>query len=195
MYPKSLQDLIESFKNLPGVGQKTAERYALAMLDRDEAVVELFAQSLLDVKHNIKPCKVCGNYTENELCSICENVERNHKLVCVVESSKDVIAMEKTNEYNGVYHVLNGLISPTKGIMPDDINISSLMDRIDDIEEVIIATNPTLEGETTAMYLANLIKNKNVKVTRIAYGLQMGSHVDYVDELTLIRALEGRKEI
>ena len=195
MYPKSIEKLIESFKMLPGVGNKSAERYALLMLEKSDEEITAFANALLNAKQNVKPCKICGNYTENDVCDICNDRTRDTQTICVVQSAKDVIAMEKTKEYHGMYHVLNGLISSVKGIMPQDLNLDTLYNRLDNVKEVIIATSPTLEGETTAMYLANVLKNRNLKVTRIAHGLQMGSHVDYVDELSLIKAMENRKEL
>lgn len=195
MYPKSLETLIESFKMLPGVGTKSAQRYAMLMLEKSDEEIQMFAQALLDAKNNIKPCKICGNYTEGDICDICNDDSRDKQVICVVQSFKDVIAMEKTQEYHGQYHVLNGLISSVKGIMPQDLNIDGLLKRLDGVKEVIIATSPTLEGETTAMYLSNVLKDKNVMVTRIAHGLQMGSHVDYVDELSLIKAMENRKQM
>lgn len=195
MYPKSIEKLIESFKMLPGVGNKSAERYALLMLEKSDEEITNFANALLNAKQNVKPCKICGNYTENDVCDICNDRTRDTQTICVVQSAKDVIAMEKTKEYHGMYHVLNGLISSVKGIMPQDLNLDTLYNRLDNVKEVIIATSPTLEGETTAMYLANVLKNRNLKVTRIAHGLQMGSHVDYVDELSLIKAMENRKEL
>lgn len=195
MYPKSLEALIESFKMLPGVGTKSAQRYAMLMLEKSDEEIQMFAQALLDAKNNIKPCKICGNYTEGDICDICNDDSRDKQVICVVQSFKDVIAMEKTQEYHGQYHVLNGLISSVKGIMPQDLNIDGLLKRLDGVKEVIIATSPTLEGETTAMYLSNVLKDKNVMVTRIAHGLQMGSHVDYVDELSLIKAMENRKQM
>lgn len=196
MYPTSLEKLIESFRLLPGVGAKSAERYALCMMDASEEDVEAFAKALLDIKAKLKICPVCGNLTEEEKCSICSDDSRDHSTICVVQSIKDVVAMEKTNEYKGVYHVLQGLISTTKGILPDDLNIQSLIDRVDEnTKEVILATNATMEGETTALYLDKVLSKKGVLVTRIAYGLPMGGHLDYADELTLIKAFEGRKKL
>ena len=196
MYPKSLEKLIESFRLLPGVGAKSAERYALCMLDKSQEDIEEFARALLDIKANIKICPVCGNLTEEECCSICSDSSRDHHTICVVQSMKDVIAMEKTNEYKGVYHVLQGLISTSKGVLPEDLNIKSLLERInDETKEVILATNATIEGETTALYLDKVLSGKGVLVTRIAYGLPMGGHLDYADELTLIKAIEGRKQL
>ncbi|MBQ4342745.1 MAG: recombination protein RecR [Erysipelotrichaceae bacterium] len=196
MIPASLEKLVESFRLLPGVGAKSAERYALSMLDASLEDVEEFAKALLDVKTKIKTCPVCGNLTEEDKCSICSDSSRDHHTICVVQSMKDIIAMEKTNEYKGVYHVLQGLISTTKGILPEDLNIKSLLERLnDETKEIILATNATMEGETTALYLDKILSGKGVLVTRIAYGLPMGGHLDYADELTLIKAIEGRKKI
>lgn len=196
MYPKSLERLIESFQMLPGVGAKTAERYAFTMLDCPIEQVNFMVQALQAVKQEIKFCSVCGNISDGDECSICKDQKRNRQLICVVQSPKDVVAMEKTQEFSGVYHILNGLISTSKGIMPDDLNMKSLVDRISpEVEEVVIATNATIEGETTALYLDKLLSGKGVLVTRIAHGLPMGGHLDYADELTLIKALEGRKKL
>lgn len=196
MYPKSLENLIENFKMLPGVGAKTAERYALLMLEKSESEIQEFAQSLIDCKTKIKTCDICGNIAEDEHCSICQDHSRNTRIICVVQSAKDIIAMEKTREYRGVYHVLQGVISPRKGVLPEDLTISKLMERIDQgVDEVILATNLTLEGETTALYIAKLLEDRNIYTTRIAHGLPMGGHLDYADELTLIKALEGRKSM
>lgn len=195
MYPKSLQELIERFRDLPGVGEKSAERYALSILDRKEEDVEAFANALVQVKKNLHYCKVCGNLTEEETCEICNNQNRNQDVIFVVQSPKDIIAMEKTNEYQGVYHVLNGLISTTKGIMPEDLNIDSLLLRAKHAKEIILATNTTMDGEMTAMYLNKLIKEDcpDVLVTRIAHGLPSGGMLDYADEMTLAHALSDRK--
>lgn len=196
MYPSSLEKLIEAFRLLPGVGAKSAERYALCMIDASEEDVESFAKALIDIKTKLKTCPVCGNLTEEDKCSICADESRDHSTICVVQSIKDIAAMEKTNEYRGVYHVLQGLISTTKGILPEDLNIQSLLDRVsEDTKEVILATNATMEGETTALYLDKVLSRKGVLVTRIAYGLPMGGHLDYADELTLIKAIEGRKKL
>ena len=196
MYPTSLEKLIEAFRLLPGVGAKSAERYALCMIDASEEDVESFAKALIDIKTKLKTCPVCGNLTEEDKCSICADESRDHSTICVVQSIKDIAAMEKTNEYRGVYHVLQGLISTTKGILPEDLNIQSLLDRVsEDTKEVILATNATMEGETTALYLDKVLSRKGVLVTRIAYGLPMGGHLDYADELTLIKAIEGRKKL
>lgn len=196
MYPKKFAALVEQFQRLPGVGAKTAERYAFDVLEWEKEDIERMITCLVDMKEHIHTCEICGNLSENSKCIICEDKERDHNIICVVQTPRDVIAMEKTNEYNGVYHVLNGVISTSKGILPEDINIQSLMNRMNEnTKEVIIATNPTVEGETTALYLAKLLEKYPVAVTRIAHGLPMGGHLDYADELTLIKALEGRKKM
>ncbi len=197
MYPKSLQNLIDSFRMLPGVGEKTAERYALLITEADQSDVELFATSLLDVKNKLHHCNICGNLSEEEKCPICLDSTRDDKQIFVVQSAKDVMAMERTNEYHGVYHVLNGLISPTKGIMPEDLNIESLIERAKEAKEIIIATSATLDGETTSLYLSKLLADKypDLLVTRIAHGLPSGGLLDYADELTLTHALENRRKV
>jgi len=195
MYPKSLQQLIEKFRLLPGVGEKTAERYALTIMNLEKDEVEQFSNALMDVKNKIHTCSCCGNLTENEVCDICADPSRNKKIICVVQEAKDILAIERMREYRGVYHVLGGVISTNKGILPSDLNIQSLNDRIDETtEEVIIATNPTLEGETTALYLGKILKDKT-NVTRLAHGLPMGGHLDYTDELTLSKAMENRQKL
>jgi len=196
MYPKKFENLIECLRKLPGVGIKTAERYAFDMLEYSNEDINNFIQSLEDLKTSIHHCERCGNLSEDTLCEICKDERRNHHIICIVQHPKDVIAMEKTNEYHGVYHVLNGVISTSKGIMPDDINLMTLMDRLDEnTQEIIIATNPTVEGETTALYISKLLENKDVNVSRLAHGLPMGGHLDYADELTIIKAMEGRIKI
>jgi len=196
MYPKKFELLVHCFQQLPGVGAKSAERYAFDVLDWMPEQVDEFAACLHHIKESIHFCTICGNLAEEEHCLICEDTGRDQNTICVVQSPRDVIAMEKTQEYGGVYHVLNGVISTTKGILPDDINISSLLNRINEnTKEIIIATNPTVEGETTALYLAKLLEPYDITITRIAHGLPMGGHLDYADELTLIKALEGRKKM
>lgn len=196
MYPKKFEDLIAAFRRLPGVGIKTAERYAFTVLDWDQETLEEMIASLQAVRNGLDVCEVCGNLCEGSECEICSDHTRDHRIICVVQSPKDVIAMEKMNTYNGVYHVLNGVINTAKGIMPQDLNIDSLLRRIDEqTEEVILATNPTVEGETTALYLSKLLEDQHVNVTRIAHGLPMGGHLDYADELTLQKAFEGRKKM
>ncbi|MDD7679515.1 MAG: recombination mediator RecR [Stecheria intestinalis] len=197
MYPASLEKLIECFRKLPGVGAKTAERYALLISEMEESQVREFAEALIDVKEKLHHCSICGNISEGEECSICSDPDRNHKQIFVVQSPKDVIAMENTGEYHGVYHVLNGLISSTKGIMPEDLNLDLLVERAMHAEEVIIATNATMDGETTAMYLDRLLKQKcpGLLVTRIAHGLPAGGMLDYADEMTLSHALSDRRKM
>lgn len=197
MYPASLQKLIESFRMLPGVGEKTAERYALLISEADETDVREFAQAMLNVREKLTHCRICGNLTESEECEICRNNDRNHRQILVVQSAKDVIAIERTGEYRGVYHVLNGLISTSKGIMPDDLNIDTLVRRASDCDEIILATSATMDGETTAMYLDRLLKDSNpdLLVTRIAHGLPSGGMLDYADEITLMHALTDRRKM
>lgn len=194
MYPATLEKLIESFRKLPSVGQKTAERYAMAMLELPQEDVELFSNSLKDVKEKIKRCRTCGNLTENDVCDICKDSVRDSSTICVVQNPKDLIAIEKIGSFNGKYHVLHGAISPMKGILPENLNIESLLTRLDEnVKEVIIATNSTVEGDTTALYLTNIIKKyPNITITRLASGLPTGSNLDYADEMTLFRALQGR---
>ncbi len=197
MYPQSLQVLIERFRELPGVGEKTAERYALSVIDMDMETAEQFASAIEDVKKKLTYCKTCGNLTEEEECDICSDPERNHRQIFVVQSPKDVLAMEKTGEYHGVYHVLNGLISTSKGIMPEDLTIDLLVERAKNADEIILATNTTMDGETTAMYLDKLLQDQcpNVLVTRIAHGLPSGGMLDYADEMTLAHALSDRRRM
>jgi recombination protein RecR len=196
MYPKELERLIEELKKFPGVGNKTAERFAFELLDRPEDEVDSFIDSLIEAKNKLKPCSVCGNIANGKLCPICEDVHRDQRVICVVSYPKDIIAMEKTGQFHGQYHVLNGVISTFKGILPEDINVESLINRVNqDMDEVIIATNPTIEGETTALYIAKRLKENGIQVTRLASGLPMGGMLDYADEMTLIKAMEGRKKI
>ncbi len=196
MYPKILQKLIDSLRLLPGVGAKTAERYAFTILDMSEEESQEFISALVSSRTQITKCKTCGNLAEDDECLICKDKSRDHDFICVVQHPKDIIAMERIQDYNGVYHVLNGAIATSKGILPEDLNIKSLFNRVGpQTKEVIIATNPTLEGETTAMYLAKLLSEKDINVTRIAHGLPMGGHLDYADEMTLSKAMEGRQKI
>lgn len=196
-YPKTLNELIECFKKLPGIGEKTAERYALSALDLDEEIINLFSESLKNLKKNIKRCTICNNFAEGDLCEICKIQDRNKKIICVVESPKNVVLFEKLGVYNGVYHVLDGLISPLDGINPEDIKINKLLDRIDkeEIEEIIIAIKPGIEGETTSLYISKMLEEKNVKVTKIAHGVPLGIDMEYIDSLTLEQALEDRTSI
>jgi recombination protein RecR len=195
MYPASFQQLIDSFRKLPGVGARTAERFAFQLLNMPKDEVELFANSLKQAKSRLHSCRICGNISDEDLCEVCKDTHRDTSMICVVQDVKDVAAMERMREFKGVYHVLGGAISTIKGILPEDLRIESLIARIDNVKEVIIATNPTLEGETTALYLAKRLAGRVPLVTRLAHGLPMGGHVDYADELTLIKALEGRNKI
>lgn len=194
MYPKKFENLILAFQNLPGVGRKTAERYAFETLNWEQQKKEEFVNALQVLIDGVDTCKVCGNLSDGDICSICSDQNRDHTLLCVVQSPKDILAIESIQEYKGVYHVLNGVINTSKGILPEDINIDSLVDRInkDEINEVILAFDPTVEGETTSLYIEKLI-GKDVLVTRLAYGIPMGGHLDYTDSLTLLKAFQGRK--
>lgn len=189
--------LIEEFSKLPGVGRKTAQRLAFHVINMDKEDVEGLSAALLEVKNEIKYCSVCCNISDSEKCSICSNPNRDSSMVCVVEDARDVAAMERIKDYNGKYHVLNGLISPMDGIGPDMLNIKQLIARIStgEIKELIMATNPTVEGEATAMYISKLAKPFGVKVTRIAHGLPVGGDIEYADDVTISKALEGRREI
>lgn len=189
--------LSEQFAKLPGIGMKSAQRLAYHVMEMSDAEVKEFAQSILNAKKTVHTCKVCQNFTENELCTFCADQRRDHGTICVVETPKDISAFERTKEYKGVYHVLHGLISPIDGITPDKIRIKELLSRISDgnVNEVIMATNPTVEGEATAMYISKLLKPFGVKVTRLAFGLPIGGMLEYADEVTLYKALENRSEI
>lgn len=193
MYPKTFDDLIYEFQKLPGVGAKTAERYAFTVLDwTDEEISEL-SDTLKNLKKKVKKCTRCGNLTEGDLCQFCENQNRNQNVICVVQNPKDISAIEAMQEYQGVYHVLDGLINTQKGILPDQLNIASLLDRVNEnTEEVILALDPTIEGETTSLYISKLLEGK-CKVSRLAHGIPVGSHLDYTDSMTLLKAFEGRK--
>lgn len=195
-YPQSVARLIEEFSKLPGIGPKTAQRLAFHVLNMDMNDVEKLSKAIIDAKKNIKYCSVCGNLTDVDPCITCRNTSRDKDIICVVEEPRDVVAMEKTREYKGLYHVLHGAISPLGGIGPDDIRIKELLGRVTpETREIIIATNPNVEGEATAMYIARLLKPLGVKVTRIAHGIPVGGDLEYADEVTLSKALEGRREI
>ncbi|MDD8049140.1 MAG: recombination mediator RecR [Thomasclavelia sp.] len=194
-YPKAFEDLVNCFKRLPGIGAKSAERLAYYCLGEDEDYLQEFSKALKEFKSNIHYCKKCGNICEDEICEICKDSSRDKSTICIVESPKDVFAMEKIKEYHGLYHVLHGTMSIMDGKTLEDLNIDSLFDRLDGVKEVIIATNPTREGETTALYLAKLLGKKGINTSRIANGLPIGSNIDYADELTLLKSLEGRKKI
>ncbi len=197
IYPDLLQKLINYFKKFPTIGEKSAERMALAMLNFKTEEIEDFAKVLVDSKNKLKPCKICGHISETDICDICSNTSRNQNLICVIEDYKSVFSIEKVGRYNGVYHVLNGLISPIDGIGPEDINISSLVKRIEKLEnpEIILALKSSIEGETTTMYIKKIFENKNVKISRLSYGLPIGAEIDYLDIITLDKALEDRKII
>ncbi len=196
-YPTALSDLINYFRKLPGIGEKSAERMALSLLELTGEDVENFAASMVDSKNNLHPCEVCGHVTDKDICDICSNERRNKSVICILEDYKSVFAFEKAGNYNGTYHVLNGLISPIDDINPEDINISSLIDRVEKLEnpELIIALKSTIEGETTTLYLKKIFENKNVEISRLSYGIPMGAEIDYLDEITLDRALSDRKKI
>lgn len=197
LYSPSIEKLIESFERLPSIGHKTAARLAFYMLNCSEEETNEFVSSIINAKKNLKYCSKCFNISDTDPCSICANSKRETTSICVVEDVRDIIAMEKTHEFKGVYHVLHGSISPMNGIGPDDIKIKELLARLMDgqVKEVILATNPRVEGEATAMYLSKLIKPLGVKVTRIAHGIPVGGDLEYTDEITLTKALEGRREM
>ena len=196
-YAKPLAKLIQELSKLPGIGGKTAQRLAFYILSLSEDEAKALADSITDAKANMKYCSVCGNLTDVDPCGICSDTSRDQSVICVVESPRDVTAMERIREYHGMYHVLNGAISPMDGIGPEDINIRSLIVRLQssDVKEVILATNPNIEGEATAMYIARLIKPSGIKVSRIAHGIPVGGDLEYADEVTLSKAMEGRREL
>ena len=196
-YPEPISKLIDSFMKLPGIGPKTAQRLAFHTLDMKEDDVVKFAKALVDVKRELTYCSVCWHISENDPCYICEDKQRDRSVICVVEDDKDVIAMEKMREYKGLYHVLHGSISPMDGIGPEDINIPALVERLknDEVKELILAMNPNLEGESTAMYISRLVKPIGIKVTRLAQGLSVGGDLEYADEVTLSKAIAGRTEM
>ena len=196
-YTGPISRLIEEFSKLPGVGRKTAQRLAFHVINMHMNDVEALSKAIVDAKKEIRYCSVCYNITDKAVCSMCSNKNRDDSIICVVEDPRDVAAMEKTKEFNGKYHVLNGVISPMDGIGPDMIRIKELIQRLSnqDVKEIIMATNPTIEGEATAMYIARLLKPMGIKVTRIAHGLPVGGDLEYADEVTITKALEGRREI
>lgn len=193
-YPEPLSDLIMAFSRLPGVGPKTAGRLAFYLLQHPEDAEEL-ARTIKAALSSIKQCRICGNYTDLDPCRICTGDKRDRTLLCIVEQPRDVVALEKTGEYKGLYHVLHGVLSPMEGIGPEQLNLSGLMNRLEGVKEVVVAVNPTVEGEATALYLAKLLKPLGIKVTRIAHGLPVGGDLEYADEVTIARALEGRRQI
>lgn len=192
-----VERLIEEFARLPGIGQKTAQRLAFYVLDMPKEDAQRFADAIMQAKNTVFTCKICQNLTDSEICPICSNPNRDPSVICVVADPRDVLAFERTREFNGLYHVLHGVISPMNHVGPDDIRIRELLQRVadTDVREVIIATNPDTEGEATAMYLARLLRPFGVTVTRLAYGIPVGGHLEYIDEVTLMRALEGRRQI
>ena len=195
-YTAPVTKLIEELSKLPGIGRKSAQRLAFHILDMKGSDVVELAKAIVNAKKHTKHCQTCGNLAEGELCGICGSLKRDQTTICVVEDVRDIAAMERTKEYKGVYHVLHGTISPLDGIGPDEINIKSLISRLNaDITEVILATNPTIEGEATAVYISRLIKPMGIKVTRIAHGIPVGGDIEYADEVTLMRAMEGRREM
>lgn len=196
-YPEPISKLMDSFMKLPGIGPKTAGRLAFFVLSMKEDTVLDFAKALVDAKRNLQFCSVCGHITDIDPCYICQDQSRDRTTICVVQDPKDVIAMEKMRDYRGLYHVLQGAISPMDGIGPEDINVPSLLIRLqeDEVQELILATNPTIEGEATAMYISRLVKPSGITTTRIAHGLPVGGDLEYADEVTLSRALEGRREL
>lgn len=195
--PVALRKLMESFAALPGIGRKTAQRLAFHVLDMPGEQAESFAKAILEAKSSIHNCKICQNFTDKEICDICASPERDASVICVVEDPKDVMAFERLQEYHGLYHVLHGLISPLDGIGPDSIRIKELLQRLQsgDVKEIIMATNPTIEGEATAMYLSKLLKPLGFKVSRLAFGIPIGGELEYADNVTLNRALENRTEL
>jgi len=196
-YPKTIRDLIEVYKKFPGVGEKSAERLALATLSFDEETNIKFSDTVRNIKTKIKRCTICNNLTEEELCDVCKDNSRNKKIICVVEDPKNVILFEKIGVYNGLYHVLGGLISPLDGINPENLKIKSLIERVkkDEIEEVILALKPSIEGETTVLYINKLLEKQKIKITKIAHGIPLGADMEYIDSLTLELALEKRTEV
>lgn len=196
-YPQTFENLINGLKKLPGVGSKSAERMAYQILNMEDDDIKSLASSLLDSKVKLTKCKICGCMAEDDLCEICKDTSRDKKTLCIVQSTKDVYALEKAKNFIGTYHVLNGVISPSLGITPSDLHLNELVNRIENenIQEVILATNPNIEGETTALYIARLLEGKNIEVTRLAYGLPVGASLDYADEFTLIKAMQGRRKL
>ena len=197
-YPKPLNKLINELSKLPGIGGKTAQRLAFHILALEESEATALANSIVNAKRSLHYCSVCCNLTDTDPCEICSDESRDRTKVCVVETPQDVIAMERIREFKGLYHVLHGAISPVEGIGPNDINLKSLITRLqqhDEIDEIIVATNPNIEGEATAMYIARLLKPSGIKVTRIAHGIPVGGDLEYADEVTLLKAMEGRREI
>ena len=197
MYPDSIKNLVESFKYLPGIGEKTAERLAFSILELEDEQISMFSESLKDVKEKVHKCKECNTLTDEELCFVCNDPTRDNKVLCVVEDTKNVFLFEKLGMFHGKYHVLDGLISPLDGINPEDIGLSKLLDRInkDKYEEIIFAFKPSIEGETTSLYIKKILEDMNIRITRLASGVPMGADMEYIDSLTLERAIKDRKDI
>ena len=197
MSSKAIEILTDEFNKLPGIGRKTAQRLAFYVVEMSEDEAEKFAKAIVEVKASIKKCRVCGNLTENDICEICDDFERDSKVVCVVEDAKDVIAMERARFFKGKYHILYGKISPLNGVGADDLNLKTLLTRVaeGEIEEVILALNPDLEGETTAAYISKLLKNFDVKITKIASGIPIGGNLEFADIATLMKSVEGRRKV
>ena len=197
IYPQPIQNLIECYKKLPGIGEKSAERMALKTLELDQDIVELFSNSLIDTKTKVKRCTKCNNLADKDLCGVCQDTTREKSIICVVQEPKNIIQFEKSGFYKGMYHVLDGLISPLDNINPEDINLQTLIERINQekIEEVIIAVKPSIEGETTSLYISQILKQNNIKISKLASGIPQGADMDYIDALTLEMALEERREV
>lgn len=197
IFPESLNNLIGEFQKLPTIGRKSAERLAMNIVERDEVDINDFSKALMEVKEKIHKCEICGNLTEQKICDVCKDITRDEDFICVVEDVKDLIAIEKSGAFHGKYHVLGGLIAPSEGIGPDELNIDKLLKRIDDegINEIILAISSTIEGETTTLFLTSLLNEKDVRVSKIAQGIPVGSNLEYFDQLTLERAIEDRREI
>ena len=197
-YPRALNKLINELSKLPGIGGKTAQRLAFHILSLSDREAEALAEAIVSAKKNLRYCSECGTLTDQDKCLICSDATRDRSVICVVETPQDVVAMERIREYRGLYHVLHGAISPAEGIGPNDINLKSLITRLqasDEVKEIIIATNPNIEGEATAMYISRLLKPAGIKVTRIAHGIPVGGDLEYADEVTLLKAIEGRREL
>ena len=197
MYPDSIKNLVESFKYLPGIGEKTAERLAFSILELEDEQISMFSESLKEVKEKVHKCKECNTLTDEDLCFVCNDPTRDNKVLCVVEDTKNVFLFEKLGMFHGKYHVLDGLISPLDGINPEDIGLSKLLDRInkDKYEEIIFAFKPSIEGETTSLYIKKILEDMNIRITRLASGVPMGADMEYIDSLTLERAIKDRKDI
>lgn len=196
-YSTPIDRLIDEFTKLPGIGRKTGQRLAFHVIDMPIEEVELLSQAIIEAKQSVKYCTICTNLTDQEICNICGDKKRDSSIICVVEDPRDVVALEKTKEFHGYYHVLHGVISPLEGIGPEEIRIKELLARLtsDEVKEIVLATNPNIEGEATAMYLAKLLKPMGIKVSRIAYGIPVGGDLEYADEITLSKAMEGRREL